>query len=580
MSPLRPSFRSDSSTLSMSTDQVIEGRVFGPAWPEVHLIGDHDCSLLKVRPKVSPREVGEYQVVKNANLKVANTGYTVHFGIRPIDILCDDVLSYIFHICAATYGNNYHAFYEDEMESLGHPWSMRNNIASRPLITLPSGNPFLTPSHGKVPFIFLAVNQRWRRVALDTCTLWNRVSVMPNPSGQGRPNARFIQHWLGLSGNTTPLFLHIAPSDISCLQSNRVNLFDLCKEEKEERATLGLFFNSKYAERCKVLSIQFNKALLQKLDELLNPDSLQETPKKILFARVEALELRTELVDRQYSLPGWLGTFPSLRRFYLVEGPLGKIDVNELPIASLKTVHITKDFPFHNLVNFIRKCTGATDISLVGINSTMALPQLGVLSEPQTNLPKLTKLSLRECPRPGPYAVLSCFTMSNLRELEISPPIMGPVYPFRSERDSVLLIEFLSRSGCHLDRLTIIDMFLDNKDMTDILSNPIVLAIPEVDIVYASETLAHSPKGKRMFCRHSKSSDILRYGGENRAFFLSHRITLLFWTTQEIVYPRQFQPYELWEHVGWNKNYKGKIESMVWKDRAQGKSYPIQFKLG
>ncbi|KAF8876789.1 hypothetical protein CPB84DRAFT_1795617 [Gymnopilus junonius] len=466
-----------------------------------------------------------------------------------VDRLCDDVLREIFLTCTSMFGST---LGYDDIEDLTDSIFYKYRVAHKPSVELPSDKQFLSPfpSSLNVPYVFLSVNRRWRSLAQSTHTLWNRISAMPNLSGKSRPSARFVQRWLQLSGNTTPLYLHIAPSDTPSQYNDEYMRASV--EEKEEKATLGLFFE--YAERCQVLSIQLNKGLCQKLNESMHPDSLHEPPKP--FSQVETLEIDTRIVELFFDASGWLSFFPALRHFRLTEHRFGHVDLDDLPFSRLETLYLKKHLTLDCAVEIVRNCVSAREITLAG----MLIGPLTHISEgPKTSLPNLTKISIRSDPFPGPLSLLNHFMMPNL-----------------DEPHSDLLNKFLVNSGCRLRKLSLIDQRIDVTEIATILSNPIILQIPEVEIVYAVEWLRDVPETRSKDCRNMKSPDVLRYYVETRHFFESQGIDLLFWTRAEhFEINHLYSPYKVWEHVGWDKDLRGERREMDWEDHLTGKLYAI-----
>ena len=458
----------------------------------------------------------------------------------------------------------------------------RNRIAKRPGVELPFDQHFLSPfpSHQNVPYIFLLVNRRWRYLAESTHVLWNRISAMPSLSGNSRPTARFIQRWLRLAGDTLPLYLHIAPTGIATEWSeddmdDRDDIDELLpifprEEEKEEKATLGLFFQ--YANRCKALSVQLNKGLCQKFDEVLHPDSLQEPPSP--FSSVETLELNTVDVKFYIDPSGWLSFFPALRHFRLTETQHGFFDLEEdLPTSRLETLYLDKHMFLESFVTLLKSCTSAKKVTLAG--KLVGLP-VQVPGGPKFELPNLTKISIRAEAHPGPLSLFDHFKLPNLVELEWCwTSTTNLRIPQDLPKSVQLLSGFLPEVGHRLKKLVIIDQTIQVKEIAAILRDSMVLKIPEVQVAFAVEWLGDVPGNRSLCGSHLWSPELLRFYVANRRIFESHGIDLLFWTLVDRHKVESHCPLRVREHIGWDRVHKYTRLGRMWRDTATGTNFII-----
>ncbi|KAF8887843.1 hypothetical protein CPB84DRAFT_1486932 [Gymnopilus junonius] len=300
------------------------------------------------------------------------------------------------------------------------------------------------------PFNLIHVCQHWRIVALLHPSLWAYLDGTQYKAFQ--PSVSAVAFWLQCS-RSVPLRFRI-----SSRNDKTKSLFN----PHHARQMLLLF--SRHLYRWTSLSLEAGNDLAIDFLAVLRESGCHLPP-------LEALEVELGCGDIKECISEELAAsfcnMKTLRQIYWVNAWGHALP--RLPWGQYNTVYNRSSFTPEEILECVAQCTSSKSISIQGLEILERPIMLSNL--PHTSLMHLTSLTLDQSSDPLPF--LSCFTLPTLRHLEIR------LY----QREFRLLEEFLQRSKCPLQDLTVIDTTLSAVDVANFFNLQGLQSIKNVKLV-------------------------------------------------------------------------------------------------
>jgi len=356
---------------------------------------------------------------------------------------------------------------------------------------------FMQPAQNKVPLSLTYVCRRWRSVALSIPELWNSVSVRWDWDDPITHNV--FEIWLQNAESTLDTRRRQAseddrPQDMSLYALNihfsaiNPNNFNPHQAQFNIRTSRSIANNIK---SCRSLNLHLKIDILRQFLETCGKDGAAAA---LLLEDVEiSIVFRSSgYVHEMLALRAWICALPVLRRIRLTYPPNTRNPVRSdgLPssrLESLNTIILTVHSDFAYTLQQLSYCTSATRIEFMDM-AWISTKWPSVIEHPAT-LPKLISLSLSGVG--NALYLLNYLTLPALKHLSFtSRGHPGPGYA--ADTQPPAFGDFLIRSGCAIDNLSIFDPRMNQYEAINFLRTPGVTDIPAVDVSYQSFPLDDS----------------------------------------------------------------------------------------
>lgn len=310
---------------------------------------------------------------------------------------------------------------------------------------------YISPDRRRAPLLLCQVCAHWRQVAISTPVLWSKFSAQ---STRSLPS-KFIQLWLDRS-QTHPLSFHLAqwePSQVGLLP--------------HAHSILKLFFP--HFSRCCDLFIVLDDTLVRQLLSIPTKDKNS----------VESFTLDTNICTKEFidQIPDLIRSFTNIHRLSIRESSAAAVPLLTIPWSQLTHVELHFRLPVKTVAVILARCVQIEEFTV-----DYLWPEPGLGSSPPILLRHLRSLHIRCCCHPD--AALCCteellqyLTLPALRQFKFChghhPATWG----------RVIFPEFLVRSSCPLESLTVFDSDLVEDDIIALLSLPYLQSLKEIELL-------------------------------------------------------------------------------------------------